>query len=73
MSVRKYGHAPSSGVNVAYFSLGLLLPCDAFLTASLSTLIVAGLAHPKDGNTGAMPSLYLHFHVEDCLFEIGRD
>ena len=57
--------------------LGLLLPCDAFLTASLSSLIVAGLAcadmgpwgpegHAKAGNTGATSSLYLGFHVGHC-------
>ena len=61
-----------SGVTLAYFLLGLLLACDAFLTASLASLIAAGLTYamhtavhwglegcPKVGNTGIMPSRYL--------------
>ena len=33
-----------SGVSLAYFPLSLLLPCDAFLTASLASLIYALIA-----------------------------
>ena len=35
--------ASCSGMNLAYFPLGLLLPCDIFLTALLAPLIAAGL------------------------------
>ena len=57
-------------MNLAYFPLGLQIPCDPFLTASLLSLIVAGLACadrgikgldrcPKAGNIGVIPLLYI--------------
>ena len=41
-----------SGVKLAYFPLGLLLPFDAFLTASLVSLIAAGLTYVDRGPLG---------------------
>ena len=43
------GTLPSFGVNLAYFTLGLLLPCDPLFTASLLSLIVSGLAYVNRG------------------------
>ena len=42
-----------SDVNLAYFPLGLLLPCDTFLTASLASLIAAGLMCADRGSLGS--------------------
>ena len=38
-----------SGVNLAYIHLGLLLPCDVLLLASLESLIAARLTYADRG------------------------